>query len=286
MPHLTPQEDINKFFSIISKEFGIKLSYSDIMRLRIQVRQVMDVHGCANFADLNKYLANGDSHQIKHDLLSSLTTNETQFMRDPQLFKLLKNNVLYELSSKFNNSLNVWSAACSTGQEVYSLLFTLKDFNYLTRDKLDFKITGTDIDKVPLHRAEMAIYHESEIKRGLAKHYILDYFDKVDDYYQLKEEFKGYAKFKNLNLMSNFWTSERYHLVLCRNVLIYFGAQARQKILKNMENQIVTGGYLVLGGSESINNDSLKFRPINFPEYTIYEKIEVPYKDYKNFFAS
>jgi chemotaxis protein methyltransferase CheR len=168
----------------------------------------------------------------------------TEFFRNPEQWYILKNDII-PLLSKNNRPLKIWSCACSSGEEVLSLQFILRNIN------IHFDLLATDIDRNILNYANIGIYDIRQLK-NIEHDSINKYFIKLDSTkYAVKDEYKQNIKFKLFNLLSDEYP-KGFDLILCRNVLIYLTEQAKNNILKKLSNSLNNGGVLFVGSTEQI----------------------------------
>lgn len=186
--------------------------------------------------------------QVTEAVVEAMTTNETSFFRDVALWKTLT-AVLPELGKKADQRLrplSVWSAACSTGQEAYSLAILAKELG------VRVSVSGTDIDSGVVKKAREATYLRMEVNRGLAARRLLQHFTQhPGDVWQVNADIRSCCSFQVANLLDR-PGSGPYDLVLLRNVLIYFDDTVRKRVLGHVETAVRPGGYLILGASESL----------------------------------
>lgn len=185
------------------------------------------------------------------EFVNYLTINVSEFYRNPELWKVLEKDVLPELF-KMTKSLKVWSAACSTGDEPYSLVMLLNQFLPLSQ----IHIIATDIDKQVLDKARMGLYNEKSLK-GLPAEFLRKYFVKVNDQnYQINSDIKRCVEFKAHNLLKDPYPTD-CDLIVCRNVLIYFTEEAKNDIYKKFNDSLKRGGMLFVGSTEQIIQPAL-----------------------------
>lgn len=177
-----------------------------------------------------------------------LTINVSEFYRNPEQWKLLENEIIPELIKKFGKNLKIWSAACSTGDEPYSLVMAFS--RHLPLNQI--KIIATDIDKQVLDKARLGLYNEKSIV-GVPAEFKQKYFTKVGSSYQISNEIKSRVEFKEHNLLKDSYPSG-CHLIVCRNVLIYFTEEAKEDIYKKFNQSLVKEGVLFIGSTEQIMN--------------------------------
>lgn len=193
--------------------------------------------------------------QLNHKVVEALTTNETLFFRDQQPFEALRKVILPELIAKRSSErkLKIWCAACSTGQEPYSIAITLKE-HFPQLATWDVNILATDISNQVLERARSGAFNHTEINRGLPAPYILKYFDRQGMTWQLKEPVRQMIEFRPLNLIEAWPSLPAMDIVFVRNVLIYFDVETKKEILRKVRRLLNKDGFLFLGGTENTFN--------------------------------
>ena len=185
--------------------------------------------------------------KVLDEFVNYLTINVSEFYRNPTLWKTLEDVILPDLINKFGTKLKIWSAACSTGDEPYSLAMVLAKQVPMR----DIKILATDIDEQVLEKAKDGVYAENSLK-GLPKEYRDKYFEKMGDrFYKISDEIKRCVTFKEHNLLKDVYPKD-YDLILCRNVVIYFTDEAKDMIYKNFYNSLKPQGILFIGSTEQI----------------------------------
>lgn len=177
-----------------------------------------------------------------------LTINVSEFYRNPEQWKILDTEVFPALIKKFGKNIKIWSAACSTGDEPYSLVMALSKHLPLS----NIKVIATDIDKQVLDTARMGLYNEKSIA-SVPEDLKKKYFTKVGTSYQISDEIKKRVEFKEHNLLKDPYPSG-CHLIVCRNVVIYFTEEAKDKIYENFYQSLAQGGVLFIGSTEQIMN--------------------------------
>lgn len=176
-----------------------------------------------------------------------LTINVSEFYRNPDQWEVLETDVLPFLFEKFGKKIKIWSAACSTGDEPYTLVMLLADYVPMK----DIRIVATDIDKQVLEKAQLGIYDAKSLK-GLPQKYVDKYFTKITERsYQISEEVKQCVEFSNHNLLKDAYPTN-CDMIVCRNVLIYFTDEAKQEIYKKFCDSLKTEGILFVGSTEQI----------------------------------
>ncbi|MEO1173390.1 MAG: protein-glutamate O-methyltransferase CheR [Myxococcota bacterium] len=198
---------------------------------------------------------NQEGPELEYKVVEAMTTNETSFFRDWHPFECLKNQIVPELIRLRDHTrkLRIWSAACSTGQEAYSLVMLLRD-HFPQLSDWEVEILGTDLSLDALSKAEAATYRGLEVNRGLPAPLLLKHFDRNGGSWRLKTPLRESVRFRQHNLIGD-WSvigKERFDLILLRNVLIYFDAGIKKQILGRLRDHLADDGYLFLGSSETV----------------------------------
>lgn len=182
------------------------------------------------------------------EFVNYLTINVSEFYRNADQWQLLDKEIFPELIERFGRNLKIWSAACSTGDEPYSLVMALSRHLPLCQ----IRIVATDIDKQVLAKAKVGLYNEKSIA-GVPADLRQKYFTQIGPSYQITKEIKDRVEFKEHNLLKDAYPSD-CNLIVCRNVLIYFTEEAKEEIYKKFEHALKPGGLLFIGSTEQIIN--------------------------------
>ena len=188
------------------------------------------------------------------EFINFLTINVSEFYRNPDQWKILDQEIFPELVQKFGNRLKIWSAACSTGDEPYSLVMALSKHVPLQ----NIKILATDLDKQVMAQAKVGLYNEKSIA-SVPDEFKKKYFTKVGKSYQISDEIKKHVEFKEHNLIKDVYPSN-YHMIVCRNVLIYFTDEAKDDVFVKFNKSLAKGGLLFIGSTEQMVN----YRELNY----------------------
>ena len=237
--------------SFIRRKTGIVLSDAKAYLAESRLPPVIARHGTGDLAGLVRALKRSDRGALAQDVIDAFTTNETSFFRDRHPFELLEKQLLpgLILARRKSRTLRLWSAACSTGQEAYSLGILLLDrFPELAR--WDVSILGTDICTEVLDRARAGRYRSHEITRGLSEALRDRFFEPDGRAWRVGPELRRMTRFEQLNLVSDQPPRQVFDVVFLRNVLIYFDAQTQQQLLRRVHRTIAPDGFLVLGAAE------------------------------------
>lgn len=194
------------------------------------------------------------------DIVEAMTTNETSFFRDAKPFQIFQDTVMPHMleARKSRRTMRIWCAACSSGQEPYSLAMILKDKENELRG-WRFEIIATDLSEEILATAKKGSYSQFEVQRGLPIQYLMKYFTQVGETWQLKDEIKNMVKFSTFNLLGEMSRMGTFDVIFCRNVLIYFDERTKASVLEKMERQMESDGFLFLGGAETVLGITNKF---------------------------
>ncbi|GAA0609382.1 protein-glutamate O-methyltransferase CheR [Sporichthya brevicatena] len=238
-----------------------------------RLRPVLRKHDLPGLTELAAALRKGPPPALAEAVIEAMTTNETSWFRDVHPFDAIRTGILPELiaARQSTRRLAVWSAACSTGQELYSLAMML-DLQFPEVAGWDVALHGTDINLEVLAQAKAARYSALEVNRGLPAQYLARYFEREGASYVLAERVRSRATFTQLNFVGPWPVLPRFDLVLCRNVLIYFDIEVRARIVRKIRDTLAPGGYLVLGSSETSVGDVDGFTRVVFGRTTVYRK--------------
>jgi len=208
--------------------------------------------------DLCALLRATSAGSVRQQVVEAMTTNETFFFRDMPQYDALRTVVIPDLieQRQATRKLSFWSAAASSGQEAYSLAMMLLEMKL---GNWDIEIYATDLSTRMLERARSGRYLQVEMNRGLPLEYLTRYFTRDGVGWQLNDEVRGMVKFAHIDLRQGMSTLGPFDVVLCRNVLIYFDVESRKNILREIRGAIRSGGYLLLGGSETTLNLDASF---------------------------
>lgn len=213
----------------------------------------------------NNYIAALKSDKEMFDeFVGYITINVSEFYRNPDQWQIMDRDVFPELINKFGKNLKIWSAACSTGDEPYSLVMALSKHVPLNQ----IRIYATDLDKVILGKAQAGLYNEKSIA-SVPDEFKKKYFEKVGSSYRISDEIKSRVTFKQHNLLLDKYDTD-YDMIVCRNVLIYFTEEAKDEVFRKFKDSLKPGGVLFIGSTEQIMN----YKEIGYQRKTsfFYEK--------------
>ena len=268
-------DDFNRLSDFVYKQSGIKLPPVKKVMLQSRLQKRLRELKITSFKDYADYVFSdkGQKNEIIH-MLDVVSTNKTDFFREPVHFDFLNSTVLPEFMQKSTNyNLKVWSAGCSSGEEPYTIAIVLNEFK-LKNQKFDYSILGTDLSTKILQDASVAIYKEERIANiplELKKKYFLRSKDREKRTVRVVKELRAKAKYSRLNFMGDSYNlPDMFDVIFCRNVLIYFNRDTQEQVINKLCMKLKTGGYLFIGHSESIIGMDV---PLNQIKPTIFKRI-------------
>ena len=252
--------DFERFSRLVYDHCGIKLPSHKQSMLEARLRKRLRAHNLASFEDYAEMIfAKDEPTEELIKLIDVVTTNKTDFVREPAHFDYLINSALPFLINTYaagvNQPLRVWSAGCSTGKEPYTLAMVLKEYQGLIPE-FSFDILGTDISTDVLEKAVQGIYSAIKaepIPMELKKKYLLRSKDPENRMVRIVPELRSLARFRRLNFMDDdFGFREPFDIIFCRNVIIYFDRPTQERLLAKLADNLVVGRYIFLGHSETL----------------------------------
>jgi len=249
--------DFDQFRVFLEKSCGILLGSNKQYLVSSRLNKLMEQQGLKSLGDLVRKIQAQPRSGLREQVVDAMTTNETLWFRDAYPFEVLKNRVLPELLKNASGQrLRIWSAACSSGQEPYSLSMTIDEYerNNPSLGKTGVQIVATELSSTMLAACKAAEYDSLAIARGLSTERLQRYFDvKAPGRWAVKPAIRSRVEFRALNLLDSYAVLGKFDIVFCRNVLIYFSADVKKDILRRIHATLKPGGYLFLGASEALN---------------------------------
>lgn len=235
----------------IYRDSGIVLESGKQYLVEARLAPIARQHGLGSVNDLCNLLRAVGNDGLRRKVVEAMTTNETQFFREPAQYEALRTTLLGELlaARRSPRPLACWSAAASTGQEAYSLAMLAAEMGLAATD---LQVLGTDLAESVLERARAGRYSQLEVNRGLPAAYLVKYFTRQGLEWILKDEIRRRARFQRHDLRDSARHLGPFDLVFCRNVLIYFDQETKRRILQQVREAMFPGGYLLLGAVETI----------------------------------
>jgi chemotaxis protein methyltransferase CheR len=256
MPAVETDYAFLRQFILERSENVLDPSRNDIFDARLY--GLMQKQGMASIDELVAKLRLAADPALGHAVVEAMTINETSFFRDQSVFELLRQKLLPQLIDKraSQRSLRFWSAACSSGQEAYSLAMLLR-YNFPQLVDWKIEIVGTDIHAEMIRRAQAGRYHRMEVNRGLPARLLLRYFKRDGEEWEIAPEIRATCSFQQRNLTHALPLLDRYDGILMRNVLFYFPEATQQRILQRAHAALHADGFLILGSSEQARHQAL-----------------------------
>lgn len=267
-------ESYRKFREFLEKQCGIVLGESKQYLVRSRLASLLYKHKYESADELISVVVRGFDRNLLQDVIDAMTTNETLWFRDSYPFDLLIKDLLPKLAGQ-NKKVRIWSAACSSGQEPYSIAMSVLEFQRQRPSALraGVEIVATDLSSEMLAKCERGVYDELSLARGLSATRREMFFQKNEEgAMQVKSEVRKMVSFRSLNLLSSYAALGRFDIVFCRNVLIYFSPEVKQRILQQIAGQLQSDGVLFLGASESISAASNVYSMVKCNPGLYYQK--------------
>lgn len=265
--------------NFIEKRFGIQMPPSKKILLQTRLQKRALQLGFQTIHQYVQFLFSQQGQAVEQDQFATIiSTHKTEFFRESDHFTALRNNILPKLHESLfygkNEILSAWSAASSTGEEIYSMAITMYDYFKLHGNPSPlFKVTGTDISDTIVQFARKGIYTANSISSIPIEYhqYIMRCKDHKRKVIRVAPEIRRYTEFHQQNLMDNQYRIKKgIHIIFCRNVLIYFNRQIQENILRKLADLLYPGGFLFIGHSETLTGLDL---PLEQVQMTIYKKV-------------
>lgn len=264
----TPEEYKN-FQSFLEKACGIVLGDNKHYLVSSRLHRLMKESDIPTLQELVDSLNKSLNTALRTKVIEAMTTNETLWFRDTYPFQVLSETIFEEYKQQRKNSLKIWSAACSSGQEPYSMSMIADEYSKKNPGfKLD--IVATDISQAILNEAKQAKYDALALARGLSEERKRQYFSPAGDQWQVNANIRSRINFREVNLLQSYTSLGKFDAIYCRNVLIYFSAESKSDILNRMAQSLNPRGFLMLGASESINQYCDRFEMVRASSGVVY----------------
>lgn len=276
IPAVLDDRVFGRLSSFIYDEVGIKLPPAKKTMLEARLNKRLKALGIRSFEEYADYVFSaGGSGSELICFIDVVTTNKTDFFREPAHFDYLARNALPSLietrNTGFSAPLKIWSAGCSTGEEPYTMAMVLSEFAG-AHPGYRMNILASDISTAVLAKARNAIYAEERVDTiplHLKRKYLLKSRDRSRPLVRITPELRSLVRFERINFMEDFGILDTMDIIFCRNVIIYFDKPTQERLLKRFCKQLVKGGYLFLGHSETLNGLDIPLSPV---ASTVYQK--------------
>jgi chemotaxis protein methyltransferase CheR len=262
----------NEFIELtrfLKNNYGINLIHKKNL-IEGRLNNVLIEKGFSSFKEYLNYVYSDITKTELTTLINKLTTNHTFFMREQEHFQFFKNQILPYLSSTVKDKdLRIWSAGCSSGEEAYTLAMIMQDYFAKEKGLWDKKILATDISVNVLKAAEKGIYSVEELAK-VPESWKMKYFNNIDnETCEIDLKLKNEVIFRIFNLMDDFPFRRKFHVIFCRNVMIYFDQETKNRLIRKFYNMTEVGGYLFIGLSEALNRND---NPYQYVMPSVYRK--------------
>jgi chemotaxis protein methyltransferase CheR len=264
---------------LIHQKSGIILDKTKKYLIESRLGPLLRELGVRNYQELYLKINRPGQEKLLTRVIDEISTNETSFFRDKKPFELLKFKLLPDIIDCFykkpllaRKGIKIWSAASSTGQEVYSIAMIIKELFGSGKDKYIVKITGTDISDQAVVKASRGSYSSFEVGRGLDQTLIRKYFRKTGATFTVADELRGMAYFQKKNLLDSLVSLGKFDIIFCRNVAIYFNQADRTSLFNRLANQLNPDGSLIIGSTETLHGVSNRFQRQKYHQ-TVYYKL-------------
>ncbi|WP_199619941.1 CheR family methyltransferase [Paenibacillus alkalitolerans] len=254
-------QEYRQLSAFIEKHTGIHLGPRKKSLVQSRLQQTLEKRKLETFDQYYVFLTNDSTGAAMKELTEKLTTNHTYFMRERDHFAYLQHHVLpYLEKSVSSKDLRIWSAGCSYGQEPYTIAMILDDYFGANKFAWDTKVLATDISPRVIEEAKLGVYKNEDVLQ-LPERWRSKHFQAYDgERTAVKQHIKQEVLYRPLNLIHPFPFRQPFHVIFCRNVMIYFDEHVRADLLRRFYNSLLPGGYLFIGHSESLQREETSFR--------------------------
>ena len=264
-------DEYNEFCTFLESSCGIVLGDNKQYLVNSRLKRLLKDHNLSSISALIEGLRSANSATLREHTIDAMTTNETSWFRDNYPYDVLKNNLIPEIVSRGKKDIRIWSSACSSGQEPYSIAMILHEYKMSHPDSLaNTEILATDISTTMLEEAKSGLFDNMSIARGLSEERKKMFFTLEGGRWKTRDILKENITFRIANLMNNFSIHSKFDIIFCRNVLIYFSLPLKKDIINRMSQSLNPGGYLVMGGTESVVNYTDKYESVRYQNGLIY----------------
>ncbi len=257
------QSDFEFLSKLLKERSGLALTSDKTYLLESRLTPLAKERGMADISAMVASLRSKPDEELIRSITDAMTTNESMFFRDNKPFEQFKTVVLPQImqNNAASKKIRIWSAACSNGQEPYSLAMIIKEQGAKLAG-WNIEIIATDICRKVLDKAKEGVYSQFEVQRGLPITMLVKYFEQKASQWQLKPEIRQMVKFQEKNLLDSFAAMGKFDVILCRNVLIYFDENTKREVLTNLHNVLNNNGFLFLGSTETVFGVNDKYKSV------------------------
>ena len=255
-------QDFELLAGILKHRSGLVLTKQKVYLLESRLMPVARKYGFKNLDEVAGSIRLRRDEVLLDAITEAMTTNESLFFRDIKPFEILREKVLPQvMAGRSNRHIRIWSAACSSGQEPYSMCMLLKEQRH-KQEGWRIEIVATDLSQQMLEKAKSGMYTQFEVQRGLPIAMMVKYFKQTGDKWQIDASLRSMVTFREFNLLEDPLALGKFDIVFCRNVLIYFDSATKRKVLDGMSRLLPHDGVLFLGGAETVLGVTDRFQPV------------------------
>jgi chemotaxis protein methyltransferase CheR len=257
-------EDFDLLCRLLKDRSGLVLTRDKAYLLESRLLPVARKRNMKSLDDLIALLRGRPEGELVRDVIEAMTTNESFFFRDIKPFDQFRSFVIPQLlkTRAAKKSMRIWSAACSSGQEPYSIAMILAEERATRLQGWSIELVATDLSTEILEKAQAGLYSQFEVQRGLPIQLLVKYFKQQGDRWQIDAGIRGMVKFRCLNLLDDFTPMGHFDVIFCRNVLIYFDQATKTVVLDRIARMLPADGFLYLGGAETVIGITDKFQSL------------------------
>ncbi len=276
------RQTFQQLTQLIHRLCGLAVGHDKMYLVRHRLEPVIRRYGLNGFEQLLERLQTRTGAELHDSIVEAITTKETSFFRDAQLFKAIRQQVLPECVKQLTQSggkrhrIRIWSAGSSTGQEAYSLALLVRELvgdpGSQALKESQFSILASDISAEAITKGKAGCYNRSEVARGLSEEQLRSHFHHRAGCWTLDEQARRLVHFRQFNLLHSPAELGAFDLILCRNVLIYFDQPTRKRICQGLYEILYDGGWLVLGSAESLYGLSERMETVKVGRVLLYRK--------------
>lgn len=268
--------DFDVYKTMLYEKSGLVITTDKSYLLESRLAPVIKKWNLANMEALTDKLRRMPEKALVDEIVDAMTTNETMFFRDQKPFDKFRDLVVPAVikAKGPNCTIRIWSAACSSGQEPYTLALMMKE-NAAKWAGVRFEILATDLSREILEQAKAGRYSQFEVQRGMPITMLVKYFTQAGDMWNIKDEIKQMVRFESFNLLEPMDKFGTFDCIFCRNVLIYFDQPSKGKILEKIAGRLAKHGTLFLGGAETVLGITDRFKPME-GERGVYVHADAP----------
>lgn len=258
-------QDFQYLSSILKQRSGLALSDDKSYLIESRLLPIARNHSLQDIAQLCNFIRSHSDESLLVEITEAMTTNESSFFRDIKPYEAFRNSLLPMLVAdrSAQKTMRIWSAACSTGQEPYTIAMCIKE-DAAKLSGWNFEIIATDLAKKVIDKASAGIYSQFEAQRGLPIQMLVKYFSSLPDTsWQIKDVIRSMVQFKLQNLLGDYSALGKFDIIFCRNVLIYFDEVTKAQITEKMAAGLTSGGILMIGSTESLVDSRKLFEAVD-----------------------